>query len=183
MRAGHRSRWRLARVADALGASARGGVNDNYLDNFDRDSLRAQEGQLPSKSTLGGSYNSLNYTEAEIFQPDGHCDYYGSKGFLTPSPKMREDLLRIPTAELAPATVPEVCRSATETPPALWGAEDWRRLVERQQREPLFDMEAVRRQYDEQSFRDDGFCVFRQCRVAGSAPNKFCLILPCGQGT
>ena len=43
MRAGHRSRWRLARVADALGASARGGVNDNYLDNFDRDSLRAQE--------------------------------------------------------------------------------------------------------------------------------------------
>ena len=179
MHAGHRSRRRLARVADALGASARGGVNDNYLDNFDRDSLRAQEGQLPSKSTLGGSYNSLNYTEAEIFQPDGHCDYYGSKGFLSPSPKMREDLLRIPTAELAPATVPEVCRSATETPPALWDADDWRQLVERQQREPLFDMEAVRRQYSEQSFRDDGFCVFREFRAL-LAPHPTSLIRSCG---
>ena len=138
--------------------TARGGVNDNYLDNFDRDSMRAQ---LPSKSSIGNTYDSLNYTESEIFQPDGHCDYYGSKGFLSPSAKLRAALLRIPTAELAPATVPAICRSNTETPPAFWDAEQWSRLVERQQREPLFDMSAVRAQYDSQSYRDDGFCVFR----------------------
>jgi hypothetical protein len=141
--------------------TARGGVNDNYLDNFDRDSIRAQQQaeQLPSRSSLGNSYDSLNYTEAEIFQPDGHCDYYGSKGFLSPSARMRADLLRIPTTELAPATVPEVCRSHDS--PALWDTEQWSQLVERQHREPLFDMDAVRAQYDSQSYRDDGFCVFR----------------------
>ena len=170
----HRSLQRLSHVLEAMTANsdaappppptARGGVNDNYLDNFDRDSLRAQQklpGQLPSKSSLGNTYDSLNYTEGEIFQPDGHCDYYGSKGFLSPSSKLREDLLRISTAELAPATVPEVCRSRTGVPPALWDADEWEKLVDRQNREPLFDMDAVRAQYDSQSYRNDGYSVFR----------------------
>ena len=54
-----------------------------------------------------------------------------------------------------------MCRSRRETPPALWSVQDWQRLVERQQHEPLFDMDAVRAQYAAQSFRDDGYCVFR----------------------
>jgi hypothetical protein len=167
---------RLAQLAGALAptmrAVSRGGVNDNYLDNFDRDALRDDQSPSRRRNKLALSrssqwidgrrtYDRLNYTEAEIFQPDGHCDYYGSKGFLSASVDMRRHLLRIPTAELAPATVPEVCRSRRGTPPALWSVQDWQRLVERQQHEPLFDMDAVRAQYAAQSFRDDGYCVFR----------------------
>ena len=116
--------------------------------------------QLPSRSSLGNSYDSLNYTEAEIFQPDGHCDYYGSKGFLSADPAVREALLRIPTAELAPATVPAVCRGE-ETPPALWGPAEWRALEARHRTEPLLDMAEVRRQLGSQSYAEDGVAGLR----------------------
>ena len=112
------------------------------------------------RSTTGRLYDPGRFTEATIFSPDGHCDYYGSKGFLSADPAVREALLRIPTAELAPATVPAVCRGE-ETPPALWGPAEWRALEARHRTEPLLDMAEVRRQLASQSYAEDGVAVLR----------------------
>jgi hypothetical protein len=92
--------------------------------------------------------------------PGRRPGYSGSKGFLAADPAVREALLRIPTAELAPATVPAVCRGE-ETPPALWGAVEWRALEERQRSEPLFDMAEVRAQLAAQSYSEDGVAILR----------------------
>jgi hypothetical protein len=143
---------------------ARGGVNDNYDD-----------APQPSKrllvSTVSGElYDDSNFEEATIFSPEGHCDYYGSKGFLSGSVALREALLRIPIDELAPATVPAVCRPK-DVPPALWGPRQWRELEERQRREPLFDWAKVMKQYEAQDYRRDGFCAFEGIMTLETAEN------------
>ena len=121
---------------------------------------RLYDDGIHRRSTLGRLYDPSNVTPETIFAPDGHCDYYGDKGFLSADPAVRPLLLEIPTEELAPATVPPAC-GYEETPPALWTAGDWAALEERQRREPLFDMDEVRRQAATQDFAADGYAVFK----------------------
>ena len=111
---------RLGALAAHVGAEhhrrpfdgARGGVNDDYASAPDQPHLVS--------TVTGKPYNPNNWEEATVFAPDGHCDYYGSKGFLSPDTSLRDALLRIPVSELAEAAVPPVCRSDAETPPGLW---------------------------------------------------------------
>ena len=125
--------------------------------------------EAPRISTVTGrAYDQSAFEEPTIFAPDGHCDYYGSKGFLSGNPALREALLRVPIDELALATVPAVCRCEAESPPALWAAADWASLEDRQRREPLFDWSEVLAQHAAQDYRRDGFAVFKGIMTAGT---------------
>ena len=69
---------------------ARGGVNDNY----------SEPPALQISTVTGTAYDPADFKEETIFAPGGHCDYYGSKGFLSDLPALHEALLRIPLVTL-----------------------------------------------------------------------------------
>ena len=51
-------------------------------------------------------------TPEMIFAPGGHCDYYGTKGFLDPDPGLRRELLQIPSGPDSPLAVASAPASA-----------------------------------------------------------------------
>ena len=84
--------------------------------------------------------------------------YYGHKGLLSPLPAVQAELDRLSTAQLAAASVPRCLQG--EDLPVLWGREEWV-AVERRQREPLFDMVALREQLAAADFEREGVAVLR----------------------
>jgi hypothetical protein len=79
-----------------------------------------------------------------------------------------EALLQQPTDRLARAVAPECMHHPTEdpVPPALWGSDEWERLAERQQREPLFDEARLTAQLDLDTLARDGVCILADVMTA-----------------
>ena len=60
----------------------------------------------------GHIFDPTDAPPATVFSPAGHCDYYGSKGFLLADPGMRQKLLGVPSGpgdRLASASAPLAC--------------------------------------------------------------------------
>ena len=68
----------------------------------------------PRLSSMGKLIDPAEASPEMIFAPGGHCDYYGTKGFLDPDPGLRRELLQIPSGPDSPLAV----ASARATPGA-----------------------------------------------------------------
>lgn len=59
-------------------------------------------------------------------------------------------------------------RGYYESAPTLWGRREWAALVERQQHEPIFDMDRVRVAVAEQHYARDGYLILKSVMTPGA---------------